>query len=297
MTLLLDEDLAAYHADPAVSNGKIRDFDQLGPKGFYLRHVRHEAPRKDAAALMAGRAFETFLFEPRLFDGHFAVKPQGCNFTKPEWKAWKKEQEAARRTIIDRDDFLAFEHMAAAVHDCGSARSLLEGCAAQPTWRTDWPGLPGLQSRPDMANLAGCPISDFRPYTVDLKTTRSLNELVEQKRAADIPVGGRSLIRYGYHTQAATVRMSSGVGDLVHYLIVAEKAFPCRAIVLELPPVFVDIGERWVIEKIAELADHYQSDHWPLTREDLIVVQPPAWLLAQHAANDFDEDDLDEAAP
>lgn len=290
MTLILDLPMDAYQGDAAVSHGKLRDFEQLGPKGYWLRHVRGEAPRPDTKALRNGRAFETYLLDAPRFQEWFAVKPEGHKGTTNEGKRWVAEQEAAGRTIIDRDDFVNFEHMKRAIDDCGAAKSLLEGCAYQPTWRTAWPGIPGVQARPDLANTSGCPMSDYRGYSVDLKTTRALDDLTT----------GRSIVKYGYHSQAATVRIASEGEIDVHYLLAVEKAFPCRAVVIEISRVFVDIGERWAATTLERLATHYEADFWPLVEHDTLVVEPPPWLLNQHLATVEDDDApayADESAP
>lgn len=272
MTLLVDEDISDYHAHESVSHSKLRDFDQLGPKGFYLRHVRREAPRADTKALRNGRAFETFLCEPKRFDEWFVVKPADYKGTEKKWKAWVEAEEASGKTVIDRKDHAAFEHMESAIRECGAASALLEGSTYQPTWRREWAGLPGLQARPDWANMGGCPFSDYRPFTLDLKTTRALDDLTT----------GRSIVKYGYHSQAATVRLASEQTDMAHYLLAVEKAFPCRAVVIEVSRVFVDIGERWARATMERLSEHYSADFWPLVAHDSLLVEPPAWLLNQH---------------
>lgn len=272
--LITDETIDEYHGNPALSHGQLRDFSELGPRGFFLRHVRREAPRPSTKALRAGRAFETYLFEPQVFEEWFAAKPEDYSGRTNKWKDWCTEQELSGKIIVDRDDFLAFEHMRSALDECASARALLETGIYQPTWRIGWHGLPGVQSRPDFGNMEGCARSEYRPYTLDVKTTRKLAGLVS----------GRDVVTYGYHTQAATARIASELPECIHYLLAFEKAFPCRAMVLEVSREFVNIGEDWAMGELAKIAEHYESDYWPLTVSDSAVVEPPVWLLRQHDA-------------
>lgn len=277
--LIVGEDLDHYHSHPACSHSKLRDFDSLGPKGYYLRHVKREQPRPDTKALRAGRAFETYLTEPETFKAWFVVKPEDYNGRTNKWKDWATEQELSGKTILDRDDFLAFEHMAKAVRECSSAMALLEAGVAQPTFRIDWGGLPGVQSRPDFANIEGCPRSDFRPYTLDLKTTKQLSDITT----------GRAIVKFGHHTQAAMARIACQEPECVSYLLAVEKAFPCRAVIVEIERTFVNIGEDWALSTLARLAEHYETDHWPLTVDDSVVVSAPRWLLAEYDAQFSDD--------
>lgn len=282
-----DCDIEAYHASNVLSHSKLKDFADLGPKGFYLRHVKRADPRPDTKALRAGRAFETYFFERAEFEAWFAVKPEAHNGRTNKGKDWVTEQEMSGKTILDRDDFAAFEHMSAAIRECASAMALLEQGFYQPTYRVKWAGTPGLQSRPDWCNEEGCARSDFRPYTLDFKTTRNLNDITT----------GRGVVKYGYHTQAAVARTAAEIPDCVSYLLVAEKAFPCRVVVVELDRMFVNIGEDWTYRTMTQIAEHYSADHWPLTTEDSVVVGPPAYLLAEHDAQQAnDQDDADEDA-
>ncbi len=271
--LITDETIEQYHANPALSNSKLKDFDSLGPKAYYLRYVRGGAEKKDTAAFRTGRAFETYLLEPAVFEEWFAVKPEGHDGRKGPGKDWLKEQELAGKTVIDRDDWESFEFMARAIREeCQSAVELLANGIYQPTWRIDWPGVPGLQSRPDWGCEEGCARSDWKPYTLDVKTCRKL----------DLLISGKDIITYGYHKQAAIARLASEQGEAVHYLLAAEKEFPRRAMIIEISRTFVNIGEDWATYQLSKLADHYEADHWPLTVDDSIVVEPPTWLLRQY---------------
>lgn len=289
MTLILDEPIESYHSNPAISNSKLRDFDARGPRYYWMRHIRREIDRKDTVALRTGRALETYLFEPAAFAEWFVVKPVEFNGRKDVWKDWLTEQERSGKTVIEHKEFEAFEWMKKAIAECSTAQSLIEAATYQPSFRVPWSGLPGLQSRPDFGSVSGCPASDYRPFTLDLKTVRKLSDLTS----------GRSVANYGYHQQAAIAHIACEQPETVHYLLAAEKEAPQRAMVLELSPTFIHLGESWAHANLERLAEHYAADHWPLTIEDSMVVEPPAWMLRafddEHAENDNDDEPDTEA--
>lgn len=282
--LITDETIEQYHAHKAVSHSKLRDFDTRGPRYYLLRWISGALKGPDSAAFRSGRAFETFLFEPTNFDAWFAVKPENYDGRKLDGKAWKTANEASGKVIVERADFASFEYMAKAIRECATASMLLEGATYQATRRIPWEGLPGLQSRPEFWNPEGCPASGFRPYTLDLKTTRSLSEITS----------GRSILNYGYHSQAGIARLCSEDPNTAHYLIVAEKALPNRAMVVELSETFVRLGESWARGALCRLAEHYGADYWPLTTQDSMVVEPPAWALRVDEIEDEPTEDENE---
>lgn len=238
------------------------------------------------------------------FAAHFAVKPEGMSFAHKDGKAWKAEQgqrtiitaddmssverllkllperPAAPRSVLEGDDARAIAALVETLGSCPLARALIDEAAKQVSILHDnVMGLPGVQSRPDWLCLNGCAASEWQPYALDLKTTLTLGQLAS----------GRSILKYGYHRQAAMVRTSLAlegvdVSGLRYLLLGAEKTFPFRWRVIEVPKELIDVGERWCERHMLRLADHYATGEWPLVDSEITVADVPAWFDDSEAA-------------
>jgi hypothetical protein len=156
--------------------------------------------------------------------------------------------------------------MAASIEALPGVYDMLNQADSQASYRVACDGLPGLQSRPDWS----LPENGFvgRAH-VDLKTT------------LDLDTFGQSITRYGYHTQAAMVALTTQCDE--YYLLVAEKAFPHRAQLQKLSHAFIEIGKLWVQDQIGQLRDHYANNEWPRVRDSQITIEPPQWLVNKYA--------------
>lgn len=267
-----------YHASKRVSSSRLRTFEQKGARGYYIAHEQREWTPDDTAAFRTGRAAEDALQRPDDYRSKYIAKPDGMSFSTREGKVWRTERQAEGLTILDTDDARAIEALAQTLDECPTARALMQAGAQQPSILHDqvarWPAVPGVQARPDWLCLEGCPASEWRPFVLDMKTTSTLAQLAT----------GRSIIKYSYHRQAAMVRLClelEGVDTtgLRFLLLGAEKAFPHRWRVIEIPVELVDDGHHWCVRQLEKLNEHYELGEWPLVETEIVTADVPAWLV------------------
>lgn len=274
-----------YLASTRASHHKLRTLATKGARGYYIAHEQRAHTPDDTKAYLAGRAMEDALQRPDEYAARYIAKPAGMSFATKPGKEWRAEQEAKGLAIVDGDDAHAIEALLGTLGSCPIARALMAAAAPQATVYHDadavrgrW-AVPGIQSRPDWLCLEGCAASEWRPYALDLKTTITLPKIES----------GRTICSYGYHRQAAMVRLcleleGVDVSGFRYLLLGAEKAFPFRWRVVELPTALIDAGERWCEQQLAQLADHYATGEWPLVESEITVADVPSWLDESEAA-------------
>lgn len=296
MAIIRDESIEEYHANKSVSHTGLKDFGALGPAGYFHRHVGRTNVRECTTALRHGQQFENVL------DGiDLQVAPETIADPAPEPKPWSNRRKVCRewkaacpedvppamiadpapaatawsgnRTVCrewmaadprrcSQSDADMFERMRGAVMGNATARSMLERAERQVTFRADYPGLPaGFQSRPDYV------ISDpfLGDVIIDLKTLDSLDHV------------RRNIYKYGYASQAGLAVHHARLAGMepAFYLLVVEKLFPTRAVLLRLSDRTLATGWAWCEEKLDQLAEHYGADHWPPTVSDVEDVDAP----------------------
>lgn len=281
--IILDESIGDYHANASVSNTGLREFEKLGPKGYFHRHVKRTNERTSTKALRDGQGFEDYLGgsyvspldgRPRVPEEIADTEGKSAGAMKP-WqgnrkvcKAWLADNPGAvtPADLADHERTVEmFEHMRKAVQGNATAMSLLDGAQEQLTLRSPFPGLPaGVQSRPDFFKR-----DDFMGNVfIDLKTTDSLD------------LFKRSVHRFGYAKQAGLCMYNArqaGIEDPRYYLLAVEKEFPTRCMVYPLSARTLATGEKWCMQQLAALAEHYESDHWPSTVDEVEELDAPVW--------------------
>lgn len=273
MTISYAIGIDEYHSSEYVSTSKLRDFASRGARFYHAKHVsRTSAEEPDSDALVFGRVLED-LVQGRGFDGaEYVVKPEGMTFATKEGKAWRAAQQAAGKSIVSADDMQRMSSMREALADNETALDMIRACKAQPTLTAEYAGTPGIQARPDWLSADGCLASGYAPFSLDLKSTRSLAKLAN----------GRGVIEYGYHCQAGLVRRlleANGVRGSRCFLMACEKAIPFRCQVIEVTPEWLDAGWRWCERQLSKLAKHYQANEWPRVSQELVQLPPPpAWI-------------------
>ena len=73
---------------------------------------------------------------------------------------------------------------------------------------------------------------------------------------------------------------ANGYPDAACFLLAVEKQYPSRARMVELPPRYVDVGEKWVRDQLAVLKTCEVANDWPISDETILTVEPPPWLAA-----------------
>lgn len=262
-----------YHAAPYISASKLRTFSTRGPRFYHAKYVSRSTPDEpDSEALVFGQVLEDLVQGRGLDREQYAVKPDGLSFATKEGKAWRAAQQAAGKSIVGSDDMQRMDSMRESLGDNETALEMIRVCKAQATLRCDYAGTPGLQARPDWLSDVGCLTSGYAPFSLDLKSTRSLAKLAN----------GRGVLEFGYHCQAAIVRRlleANGMRGVRFYLLACEKALPFRCQVIEMPQEWLDAGWRWCERQLSKLARHYETNNWPRVEQELIQLPPPpAWI-------------------
>lgn len=272
----------AYHADREhTSHSRIRDFVNHGEAYYYERYLTGEIARKATNALEYGTAFETLyqrggdafaelvMVEPERFDGRTTAGKQ-----------WAAAAKASGKLVIAHDDYLSMLKMAERARQ-SPHHLLMEAAGQQATLRGHAYGLT-IQARPDWLNIDGHERTGFRPYTVDLKTTKDMNDLKTRE----------GVVSLGYHTQSAITRAllrqylaeCGEDTETEHYLFVVEKCYPHRNALLRLNPEVLDYGDLYLEKYGRELAACIAADHWPVALPEIIEIGLPR--RAQRASND-----------
>lgn len=260
--ILYDLEITDYHAAPEVSHSGLRDFAELGPAGFFHRHVRGENRRKTSAAMVGGQNLEDFLggWEPQ-------VVPDELPDARGKVAPRKEDSEVVKRFLVDnpghvtRSVYETYKRQRDSIMANATARALLEMAKPQVTFRADRSGLPGIQARPDFAILD----SWMGDVFVDLKRTESLDTFKTNVR------------RLGHNTQAGMARLVAKECGLVPewYWLVVETGYPTRAQLFRPSELTLATGELWCDRQLEALAEHYTADHWPSTVNDVEELHSP----------------------
>lgn len=276
-----DLPIADYLGSKRISNHKLKTLAQKGARGFYIAHEQKRWAEDDTQAYLAGRAIEDALQRPAEFRAKYIAKPPTStkegNFSTKEGKAWRDEQKAKGLVILESSDARASEALIQTLEQCPISQALISASQEQVTlMHEEVPsriGLPGLQSRPDWLNFDGCGASEWRPYSLDLKTTIALSQLSNWK----------TIMRFGYHRQAAMTRLClelEGIdASAFRWLLLgAEKSFPYRWRVIEMPTALVEDGYRWCLRWLDVLEGYYSTGEWPLVESEIVMVNVPSWI-------------------
>lgn len=333
MAIRYDIDIDDYHASPNVSSHKLKDFFLWGPRYYAARYVvphqnagKTALPEKKGDAIVVansndkielsgkekdaakkaekkkqnfidGQAFEDKLCEPHLFEKRYAIKPYGMTFSTVKGKEFRKQALAEGKQIITEKYYDHMMEMVIAIQENEFACSLLAAARKQPTITCEYPGIPGLQSRPDFFNDSGIPETDMRPYTLDLKTTLILSLLTSGKAIGD----------NGYHRQAGIsyevlVRNDRRrYEETIAYLLAVEKNNPHRVQVVEMDhDSWIVPGWNWAETQLQRLAGYYERGEWPRVEEEYVKSYAKEWQVNRgysvDAESEDDEDAADEAA-
>lgn len=258
-----------YHANKRVSSSMLKTFNALGARGYELRHIMNQDPMPQTKPMLIGIAYEDKVCgraEPIIIDGD--GRTTGVKAQKAEAEAKNEERVAeglaphpifTGKGASEVSEFMSRSY--ANYLKNNEATELVGQCVEQPTLFGSYPGLPGLQARPDWGNTDG--------VFPDLKVTEDLESFMQK------------FVRFDYHVQAALVRRCAremGIEQTTHMHIVAERRFPFRVQVMDIPEELVQIGEARLERSLEALAACYRRDEWPLCAQR-IVMRVPAWML------------------
>lgn len=275
--IIRDLPIHEYHADTRyTSHSRIRDFIERGAKYYFQRHIARDLEQEPSDALTFGQAFET-LYQQGIeaFRRTYAVKPRGLDGRTKEGRAWLTS--AATATILSDEDWGHMGLMLQSLREdlCDKAKRLVSQAEQQVTLRGELSGL-AVQARPDWVCL-----DEIAPYTVDLKTTKNMGDLLQGEDRT-----GASLARLGYHTQAALASALLAQNGLPHaraYLLVVEKQPSYRAELLDITD-HVTWGLASLSRHLPALRRCQESGLWPASSGDVVKLRLPRYAEQDIAA-------------
>lgn len=275
------------HLDPGIYPGL--PFDEYAALPFAnastLKRARISmahalVPRKDSTAFDLGHSVHSLILEGLdAFRERTAVWPRQFMTKKGEpsssrntgeARRWKAEQEAAGLVILDREEVELVMRVAKNVSECPSAAALLrqalprEKCRELTyVWHDETYDVP-----------CKCRFDGIADETIalDIKTTQSAHH-------DDF---ARSVVKYGYHLQAAHYRegyRAQHGRDIDHYVIIAvETTEPYGCAVYELGDEWLDRGWEERDRALEVWADWYHDgrplDVRPYSPEPQLLPMP-----------------------
>lgn len=266
--ILYDDPIDTYHArfraDPwTCSHTTLRIGGTESWRRFDMLR-RGEIEIGDKKEFAFGRLFEDRLCKGReWFESATSIRPDGLDLRTKEGKEWAKSQ--AGRIAVTADDARMIEDMVAAIMEIPEAATIVTEWRQQVTLDAEINGI-RVQCKPDFLLIVG-----EQALTVNLKTCASLDKLTSGKSIAD----------FGYHTSMGLERIiarANGLEICQCFDLAVEKSYPSKAALIELSPMFVDIGEYEVTRWLDELAACIATDTWPRSRETRFTAEPPPWL-------------------
>lgn len=274
--------IESYHHDIslfdgwAISSSGLRAF--ISRPSEYWCHSPYNPKRFERPATKAldfGKAAHHLLLEGITgFLDKFAVSPYPDFRTKAA-QEWKAEEIAAGRTVITPDDLKVIEHIKASldshpVIQGGILSGLVEATMAAK-FGSIW-----VRARPDVVPVHA---GDFG----DLKSTASV-------RYEDLE---RSIANYGYHIQAAVVRMvaQAVMGDGFQFggfaFVFVEKTPPFDVRIVQIRNEDIDLGEKQVRQALALMEICIDRGEWPGEEgfsRTITSIGLPAWARGRAEA-------------
>ncbi len=284
MTIETHISIDDYHSQTDYcSHSRFRDFVNKGARFFFETYYAKTLVKTPSPAMLEGRAFEALVQEgDAAFEALVWVQTEENSKLK-HVQAARAAAKAAGKIILKPDDYARMQTMRASLYDNAEAMQLIEPADAQTTLRGMAFGLP-MQSRPDWFGRTGIVLSDYYPYTADLKTCNDLSQLRQDK-----------LYRLGYHTQAALCRAlmrAHGFADTKHYLIAVESTGAHRTQVIELDEVCLDWADLYYHRHAPALEACMRTNTWPRA-EPAIKVGLPHWVERPSNTNAPMPDEVD----
>jgi hypothetical protein len=266
-------DIERYHKDTSLFGGW--SISSSGLKALierpslYWAHSPYNPnrfDRPDSKALDFGKAAHHLLLEGITgFLDKFAVSPYDDFRTKAA-QEWRNDERAAGRTVITPQDLKIIEHIKASldshpVIQAGLLRGLIETTMVAKF------GNIYLRARPDA-------VPEASHDHGDLKTTVSV-------RYDDLE---RAIYNYGYHIQAAVVRMVSRAVRGEEFggfaFVFVEKTPPFDVRIVQISDEAMDLGERQVRQGLQMLELCIERGEWPGEEgfsRTISMIGIPAW--------------------
>lgn len=252
-----------YFDIPALSASGINKFLLKSPLHFWegcaFNPNRVQAEPTDEMCF--GILCHAILFEPERLEEDFAVSPKFDRRTKVG-KADSKQFEKLNdgKTIVSEEDYSKAHKMIEALRKNSAAFKLIgNGCPEMPIM---WGN--GLKRKAKLDYSREGLILDYKTAT-----------------DADINSFERSVIKYGYHRQAAWymegVEATTGERPRGFVNIVQDKDTPGAVGIYSMPEDFIQQGHRenqWAARQIER---RLENGDWKAFREEIVGMTMPTW--------------------
>jgi hypothetical protein len=264
-----------YHSNPflcdgpSISSSGLRTFIERPSKYWaFSPYNAKRFPKKSNASFDFGKAAHHLLLEgAEGFARQFAVSPFE-DFRSAAARQWRDEQIAKRKPIVTTADLEAISR----IRDSLDRHPVIQGGLLDGDVEMSMVARFGriwLRARPDVVpRHAG----DF----ADLKTTNSI--IYDDLE--------RSIYQYGYHVQAAVVRMVAravmGEGFTFNgfAFVFVEKEPPYDVRIVQLKPDAIDLGEKQVRLALRDFERCIERMDWPGEEGDdpgIGYIGLPSW--------------------
>ena len=260
--ILIDLPDSDYFADPAINCSGLKIIAQKTPLHF---KSKQEEPREETPALIIGSAVHCLTLEPDLFNVRYVIAPKIDKRTKAGKEQWA-DLEATGRIVLSEDDAEKIQAIANAVRTHKTASKLITVGFAEVSVFTQIDGTP-----------AKCKCDYLRENVaiIDLKTTEDASKNGFMK----------SVIKYGYHQQAAWYldclkAIGKPVGVFV--FIVVEKSAPYAVGIYELDDDTIQLGRELNQRALDIYKNCMQTNSWYGYSENIELLTAPAWAFKEN---------------
>lgn len=241
--------LEDYHARDHVTHSKLQTWRAGGPRLYHLRHVARLLDHEPSPEMVFGQYVEDLVQEREPLA---VVMPDGIDGRTKEGRAWKHAN--AGRPTITAERAEAAQAITSNVHANPAVMAAITAARVQPEAQSVFDsgvgyGVP-IQCRPDWSG-DGCSVTDFQPYTLDMKTTKDFAGFEREAR------------RYNYDMQAAFIDVVFGLAFHRHLLLVCEKAAPYRVQLVDITAPAREVRTR-ITGELMVLHSCLAANQWPL---------------------------------
>jgi exodeoxyribonuclease VIII len=257
-----------YHAAAGVSNSMLKRMDRT-PAHFKAAMAE---PHETTPAMLLGTLLHAVILEPDKPLPDIAVKPDGMSFATKEGKAWRAEQELAKKLIITAEENRAWVGMGRSIHGNTVARDIVQNSTTELSLFTKNPALadffgaenPLLKCRIDM-------VPKTKKYLADIKTCEDAGAEFE-----------KTVFTYGYFQQAAfylDLWNALNPADQRHHFvfIAVEKSPPYAVRLVGLKESAIKAGRGLYIQRLTIWVECTRSGVWPAYQQKITEIDIPSW--------------------
>ena len=257
MAIILHEPADAYHANPAIGSGDIRD---LIKSPALFRDRQTGLARKSTPAMLFGHASHMALLEPMRYATEVAMKPKGMSFGTSEGKIWQARN--ADRLIVSHEDGQALDR----IHQRMPAevKQILKGSDTEVTVRRDLDGIQ-VQCRFDVWSKDRSKAYDF-------------------KSIADIDTAEKSIWRLRYDIQerwySLLAELETGTRPEFSFVFF-ETELPHRWRIIDLDADFKARADEDLDRAFLDLRARMASGDWTDAAPLHQTVSLPRWASGE----------------